>query len=82
MSENICNVKGASMKEHKTQAEIDFEKDDVTFMTETYKDGKLMTISMDSTETIAFNTWSFLKVFDEVRVRVATQEEIEEWEKE
>lgn len=70
------------MSKEKPQSLIDFENSDVVFKTETYKDGKLMTVSLDSVDTIGFNTWAFLTSkagFDTVVVRVATEDEIKEF---
>ena len=69
-------------KEYKTQADIEYENSKLWFRTETYRDGKCMTVSMNTTKTLGFNTWAFLESpsgFDEVRIRLATQEEIEDW---
>ena len=63
----------------------EFEVSAVDFMTEFYKDGKLLVREMNSADTIAFNVWSLLThtkpkgMFDEVRIRVATDAEVEEW---
>ena len=67
----------------KTKAEIEFENCKSHFLTETFKDGKMTTISMNNVDTMAFNSWAFLTQagFDEVRIRLATPEEVEEWER-
>ncbi len=69
-------------KEYKTQADIEYENCELWFRTETYRDGKFMTVSMNKTKTLGISTWAFLESpagFDEVRIRLATQEEIEDW---
>lgn len=65
----------------KTKEDIEFENCDKLFLTETFKDGEQTTISMNTTDTLAFNTWAFLTgaEFDEVRIRIATPEEVEKW---
>lgn len=69
-------------------AEIDkeFNECETLFRKEAYMDGELVAVSMDTVDTLAFNTWAFLVTaepkFDEVRIRVATDEEVEEWNKE
>lgn len=70
--------------EEETDLEREFMSSDVQFVTEISRDGKPMVWMMDNVETLAFNIWSCLTraepLFDEVRIRVATEENIKEWE--
>lgn len=65
--------------------EKEFENNTVDFITDFYKDGELLVREMTSTDIMSFNVWSMLthtnpkNTFDEVRIRVATDEEIKEW---
>lgn len=67
----------------KTEAEKEFEKNRTKFMVTCYRDEKPLVRQMNSTNTLAFNAWAYLTraepPFDEIRVSVATEEELKEW---
>lgn len=69
--------------EEKTDIEKEFEKNDAELMMTVYKDGEECIWTMQNTEVLAFNVWSYLTKaepkFDEIRIRVATKEEVKEW---
>ena len=66
--------------------ENEFNQNDDWFFLEGYRDGKLLLKTMDNTEVLSFNVWSYLTKaeppFDEVRIRRATEAEREAWESE
>lgn len=72
----------------KTMNDLDkeYEENSVSFITDFYKDGELLVSEMNNTDVLSFNIWSLLThtdpegVFDEVRVRVATPEEVKAWD--
>ena len=68
----------------KYDIEKQFENNKVEFITAAFRDGEPMVWMMNSAETLAFNIWSYLTkaepLFDEIRIRVATPEEIEAWD--
>lgn len=88
-----CPVCGALMlgteplkrKEQKMDIEKEYENNNVEFITEFYRDGKMLVREMNNTDVLSFNVWSMLThtkpkgEFNEVRIRVATDEEIKEW---
>ena len=65
--------------------EKEYKNNNVEFITEFYRDGKMLVREMNNTDVLSFNVWSMLThtkpkgEFDEVRIRVATDEEIKEW---
>ena len=67
----------------KTDIEKEFDKNEEQFIVTIYRDGKPCVWQMNNTDTLSFNIWSHLTkaepLFDEIRVRVATEEDIEEW---
>lgn len=67
----------------KTEIEKEFDDNDTELMMTVYKDGEERIRAMQNTKVIAFNVWSYLTkaepTFDEIRIRVATEDEIKEW---
>ena len=67
----------------KTDIEKEFDKNKTELMMTVYKDGEERIWAMQNTDVLAFNVWSYLTKaepkFDEIRIRVATEEEIKEW---
>lgn len=67
----------------KTDIDIEFEKNEAEFMTTLYRDGEPLVLMMNNTRVMAFNIWASLTkaepLFDEVRIRLATEEETKEW---
>lgn len=67
----------------KTDIERAFDENKVWFMMTAYKDGEEQVLTIQNTDVVAFNVWSYLTkakpVFDEIRIRVATDEEVAEW---
>lgn len=67
----------------KTDIEREFDKNDTELMMTVYRDGEECVLTMQNTKVIAFNIWSYLTKaepkFDEIRIRVATEEEVKEW---
>lgn len=79
-------------KELRKMSEVDyseinqaFEENTESFFMDAYRDGELRVKAIENTSVIAFNIWSFLTraepKFDELRIRLATAEEVEAWEK-
>ena len=67
----------------KLDIEREFDENDAKLMMTVYRDGEECVWTMQNTEVIAFNIWSYLTKaepkFDEIRIRVATEEEVKEW---
>lgn len=67
----------------KTETEKEFDENDTELMMTVYRDGEECIWTMQNTKVLAFNVWSYLTKakpkFDEIRIRVATEEEIKEW---
>lgn len=67
----------------KTEIEKAFDENKDWFMMTVYRNGEAQVWTMQNTDVLAFNVWSYLTqanpVFDEIRIRVATDEEVEEW---
>lgn len=67
----------------KLDIEKEFDENETELMMTVYRDGKECIWTMQNTEVLAFNIWSYLTKaepkFDEIRIRVATEEEIKEW---
>lgn len=72
-------------KKYKSDIDKEYEENSVSFITDFYKDGELLVREMNNTDVLSFNIWSLLThtdpegMFDEVRVRVATAEEVKAW---
>lgn len=70
----------------KTDIEREFDKNDTELMMTVYRDDEECVLTMQNTKVIAFNIWSYLTKaepkFDEIRIRVATEEEVKEWHEE
>lgn len=68
----------------KTDIEKEYEKSEPTYKTTVYRGDETCVEMMNSKETIGFNLWSMLTksepLFDEVRITLATEEEIKEWD--
>lgn len=67
----------------KTEIETAFDENKDWFMMTAYKDGKELVLTIQNTDVLAFNVWSYLTkakpAFDEIRIRVATDDEVREW---
>lgn len=67
----------------KLDIEKEFDENETELMMTVYRNGEECIWTMQNTEVLAFNIWSYLTKaepkFDEVRIRVATEEEIKEW---
>lgn len=66
----------------KTEIEKEFDNNTEELMMIAYKDGEARVWSMQNTDVLAFNVWAYLTkaepVFDEIRIRIATEEERKE----
>lgn len=67
----------------KLDIEKEFDENNTELMMTVYKDGKPQIWTMQNTKVLAFNVWSYLTkaqpTFDEIHIRVATEEEVKEW---
>lgn len=67
----------------KTDIERAFDENKDWFMMIAYRDGEEQVLTIQNTDVVAFNVWSYLTkakpLFDEIHIRVATDEEIAEW---
>lgn len=70
--------------EEETDLEREFKSSEVNFWTQIDRDGEPRVWMMNNVETLAFNIWSMLTKseprFTEAHIRVATEEDIKEWE--
>ena len=81
----IKEMKGErKMNENRTDIEREFHESEAQFVFEAYTGDEPMVWRIDNVDTLAFNIWSFLTKaqpqFDEIRIRVATEEDIEDLE--
>ncbi len=69
--------------DEKLDIEKEFDENNTELMMTVYKDGKPQIWTMQNTKVLAFNVWSYLTkaqpTFDEIHIRVATEEEVKEW---
>ena len=71
--------------EKMTDIEREFHESETMFIADAYMDEELVAYHLDSVDTLGFNTWSYLMKavpkFDEIRIRVATEEDLAEFER-